>query len=306
LGQTCSHDVIKELSQYGRLYVDVPMSQFTTFKVGGPADMLIEPCSNKTIPYIVTIAKQTNTPVTIIGGGSNLVVGDRGIRGLVVRMGSSQEDEGSIAFDGTNVVVDAKVTKKRFVEEAIEHGLAGMEFIAGIPGCIGGGVIMNAGTTMGTFSDIITDITCYTADGTLLTVANTSLFSYRKSMLPEGAIVISARCTLNIADNPEDVKNTVKEILRERKNKHPLDYPSAGSVFKNPDGHASWKLINDAGLRGYSIGGAKVSELHTNFIVNTGKATAMDIKHLVEFIQETVHKLYDINLEPEIRFIGEF
>ncbi|HOJ30337.1 MAG TPA: UDP-N-acetylmuramate dehydrogenase [Spirochaetota bacterium] len=306
MGQTCSHDVIKELSQYGRLYVDVPMSQFTTFKVGGPADMLIEPCSNETIPYIVTIAKQTNTPVTIIGGGSNLVVGDRGIRGLVVRMGSSQEDEGSIAFDGTNVVVDAKVTKKRFVEEAIEHGLAGMEFIAGIPGCIGGGVIMNAGTTMGTFSDIITDITCYTADGTLLTVANTSLFSYRKSMLPEGAIVISARCTLNIADNPEDVKNTVKEILRERKNKHPLDYPSAGSVFKNPDGHASWKLINDAGLRGYSIGGAKVSELHTNFIVNTGKATAMDIKHLVEFIQETVHKLYDINLEPEIRFIGEF
>jgi len=306
LGQTCSHNVIKELSQYGRLYVDVPMSQFTTFKVGGPADMLIEPCSNKTIPYIVTIAKQTNTPVTIIGGGSNLVVGDRGIRGLVVRMGSSQEDEGSIAFDGTNVVVDAKVTKKRFVEEAIDHGLAGMEFIAGIPGCIGGGVIMNAGTTMGTFSDIITDITCYTADGTLLTVANTSLFSYRKSMLPEGAIVISARCTLNIADNPEDVKNTVKEILRERKNKHPLDYPSAGSVFKNPDGHASWKLINDAGLRGYSIGGAKVSELHTNFIVNTGKATAMDIKHLVEFIQETVHKLYDINLEPEIRFIGEF
>lgn len=306
MGQTCSHDVIKELSQYGRLYVDVPMSQFTTFKVGGRADMLIEPSSNETIPYIVTIAKQTNTPVAIIGGGSNLVVGDRGIRGLVVRMGSSQEDEGSIAFNGTTVVVDAKVTKKRFVEEAIEHGLAGMEFMAGIPGCIGGGVIMNAGTTMGTFSDIITDITCYTADGTLLTVANTSLFSYRKSMLPEGAIVVSARCTLTIADNPEDVKNTVKEILRERKNKHPLDYPSAGSVFKNPDGHASWKLINDAGLRGYSIGGAKVSELHTNFIVNTGKATAMDIKHLVEFIQETVHKLYDINLEPEIRFIGEF
>lgn len=306
MGQTCSHDVLKELSQYGRLYVDAPMSQFTTFKVGGPADMLIEPLSNETIPYIVTIARQTNMPVTIIGGGSNLVVGDRGIRGLVVRIGSSQEDEGSIAFEGTNVVVDAKVTKKRFVEEAIEHGLTGMEFMAGIPGCIGGGVIMNAGTTMGTFADIITDVTCYTADGRLLTVTNKSLFSYRKSMLPEGAIVVSARCTLNVADNPEDVKKTVKEILRERKTKHPLDYPSAGSVFKNPDGHASWKLINDAGLRGYSIGGAKVSELHTNFIVNTGKATAMDIKHLVEFIQETVHKLYDINLEPEIRFIGEF
>lgn len=306
MGQTCSHDVLKELSQYGRLYVDAPMSQFTTFKVGGPADMLIEPLSNETIPYIVTIARQTNIPVTIIGGGSNLVVGDRGIRGLVVRIGSSPEDEGSITFEGTNVVVDAKVTKKRFVEEAIEQGLAGMEFMAGIPGCIGGGVIMNAGTTMGTFADIITEVTCYTADGKLLTVTNKSIFSYRKSMLPEGAIVVNARCTLNVADNPEDVKNTVKEILRERKTKHPLDYPSAGSVFKNPDGHASWKLINDAGLRGYSIGGAKVSELHTNFIINTGKATAMDIKHLVEFIQETVHKLYDINLEPEIRFIGEF
>ncbi|MEJ5363338.1 MAG: UDP-N-acetylmuramate dehydrogenase [Spirochaetota bacterium] len=302
----CSHDVIKELSQYGRMYVDVPMSQFTTFKVGGPADMVIEPLSNETIPYIVTIARQMKIPVTIIGGGSNLVVGDRGIRGLVVRIGSSQEDEGSIAFEGTNVVVDAKVTKKRFVEEALEHGLSGMEFMAGIPGCIGGGVIMNAGTTLGTFADIITDVTYYTADGRLLTVTNTSIFSYRKSMLPEGAIVVSARCSLQLADNPEDIKNTVKEILRERRTKHPLDYPSAGSVFKNPDGHASWKLINDAGLRGYSIGGARVSELHTNFIVNTGRASAMDIKNLVEFIQETVRKLYDINLEPEIRFIGEF
>ncbi len=301
-----SHDVIKELQQYGRLYVDVPMSQFTTFKVGGPADMLIEPLSSETIPSIVTIARQMKIPVTIIGGGSNLVVGDRGIRGLVVRIGSSQEDEGSIAFEGTNVVVDARVTKKRFVEEAIDHGLSGMEFMAGIPGCIGGGVIMNAGTTMGTFSDIITDVSYYTSDGRLLTVTSRSIFSYRKSILPEGAIVVSARCTLQIASNPEDIKNAVKEILRERKTKHPLDYPSAGSVFKNPEGHASWKLINDAGLRGYSIGGARVSELHTNFIVNTGRATAMDIKRLVEFIQETVHKLYAINLEPEIRFIGEF
>lgn len=306
MGQTCSHDVIKELSQYGRLYIDAPMSQFTTFKVGGPADIVIEPLGNETIPSIVTIAQQMQMPITVIGGGSNLVVGDKGIRGLVIRIGSSQNDEGAIIFDGTNVTVDAKVTKKRFVEEAIEHGLAGIEFMAGIPGCIGGGVVMNAGTNMGSFSDIITQVNLCTVDGTLSTVANQSLFSYRKSILPWGAIVVSAVCRLQVADNPDDVKNAVKEIIRERKNKHPLEYPSAGSVFKNPDGHASWKLINDAGLRGYSIGGAKVSELHTNFIVNTGKATAMDIKHLVEFIQETVLKLYDIHLEPEIRFIGEF
>lgn len=306
MGQTCSHDVIKELSHYGRLYVDAPMSQFTTFKVGGPADMLIEPDTNETIPYIVTIARQTNIPITVIGGGSNLVVGDKGIRGLVIRIGSSEENTGSITFEGTRVLVDAKVTKKRFVEEAIDHGLAGVEFMAGIPGCIGGGVIMNAGTNMGTFADIISHITCYTGDGKFLTIANESLFSYRKSMLPDGAIVIRAECTLKPAKDPKEVKNIVKEIIRERKQKHPLDYPSAGSVFKNPDGKSSWKLINDAGLRGYSIGGAKVSELHTNFIVNTGKATAMDIKHLVEFIQETVLKLYDIHLEPEIRFIGEF
>ena len=306
MNQTCSHDVIKELSQYGKLYVNAPMSQFTTFKVGGPADIVIEPLGNETIPYIVTIAKQTKMPVTVIGGGSNLVVSDKGIRGIVVRIGSSGDNEGVVTFEDTKVVVDARVTKKRFVEEAIGHGLAGVEFMAGIPGCIGGGVIMNAGTNMGAFSDIITHVTCYTADGTLLTVENKSLFSYRKSMMPEGAIVVQAECALRYAENPQDVKNTVKEIIRQRKEKHPLDYPSAGSVFKNPDGHASWKLINDAGLRGYSIGGAKVSELHTNFIVNTGKATAMDIKHLVEFIQETILKLYDIHLEPEIRFIGEF
>lgn len=306
MGPTCSYDVLKELSQYGKPYVNAPMSRFTTFKVGGPADIVIEPLSNETIPYIVTIAKQINVPVTVIGGGSNLVVSDKGIRGIVVRIGNSGDNEGTIAFNSTTVLVDAKVTKKRFVEETLEHGLAGVEFMAGIPGCIGGGVIMNAGTNLGTFSDIITHVTCYTADGTLMTIENNSLFSYRKSMLPEGAIVVQAECSLRYAENPQDVKNTVKEILRQRKEKHPLDYPSAGSVFKNPDGHASWKLINDAGLRGYSIGGAKVSELHTNFIVNTGKATAMDIKHLVEFIQETILKLYDIHLEPEIRFIGEF
>ncbi|MCX8124369.1 MAG: UDP-N-acetylmuramate dehydrogenase [Spirochaetes bacterium] len=306
MGQTSSQYVIKELSQYGRLYVDAPMSQFTTFKVGGPADMLIEPFSNETIPCILTIAKQNNMPITIIGGGSNLVVSDRGIRGLVIRIGSTQDDAGSIAFDSTRVVVDARVTKKRFVEEALEHGLAGMEFMAGIPGCIGGGVIMNAGTNMGAFADIISRITCYDSNGNLLTIANDSLFLYRKSLLPHGAIVVQAECTLHYAKDPQEVKQTVKEILRERKAKHPLDYPSAGSVFKNPDGHSSWKLIHDAGLRGYSIGGAKVSELHTNFIINTGKATALDIKHLVEFIQETVFKLYSIHLEPEIRFIGEF
>lgn len=306
MGQICSSNVINELAQYGKLYVNVPMSQFTTFKVGGPVDMLIEPNTNETIPCIVTIAQQNNIPVTVIGGGSNLVVGDKGIRGLVVRIGSSEENSGSITFHGTNVVVDARVTKKRFVEEAIEHGLAGMEFMAGIPGCIGGGVIMNAGTNRGTFADVVSHITCYSSDGKLLTIANESLFSYRKSMLPDGAIVICAECTLMPAKDPQEVKNTVKEIIRERKQKHPLDYPSAGSVFKNPDGHSSWKLINDAGLRGYSVGGAKVSELHTNFIINTGNATAMDIKHLVEFIQETVLKLYGIHLEPEIRFIGEF
>lgn len=282
------------------------MSQFTTFKIGGPADIVIEPLGNETIPSIITIAKQTTMPITVIGGGSNLVVSDKGIRGIVVRIGNSGDNEGGVAFDDTKVIVDARVTKKRFVEETMAHGLAGVEFMAGIPGCIGGGVIMNAGTNMGSFSDIITNVACYTADGILLTVENKSLFSYRKSMLPEGSIVVQAECTLHYAENPQDVKNTVKEIIRQRKEKHPLDYPSAGSVFKNPDGHASWKLINDAGLRGYSIGGAKVSELHTNFIVNTGKATAMDIKHLVEFIQETILKLYDIHLEPEIRFIGEF
>ena len=302
----CSNDIVQELSQHGRVYTHIPMSKFTTFKVGGPADILIEPYNNDTIPSIVTIAKQVKMPVAVIGGGSNIVVGDKGIRGLVLRIGSSDDTPGAIIIQDAIVTVDARSTKKFFVNQSLEHGLEWMEFMSGIPGCIGGGIVMNAGTAMGTFSDIVSRITFYNMDGTLQTIGNETLFSYRKSMLPDEAIVISAECKLKYARNMQDVKKTVKEILIERKNKHPLDYPSAGSVFKNPDGHSSWKLINDAGLRGYGIGGAEVSRLHTNFIINTGKATALDIKHLVEFIQETIFKLYAIHLEPEIRFIGEF
>jgi len=302
----CSNDIVQELSQHGRVYTHIPMSKFTTFKVGGPADILIEPYNNDTIPSIVTIAKQVKMPVAVIGGGSNIVVGDKGIRVLVLRIGSSDDTPGAIIIQDAIVTVDARSTKKFFVNQSLEHGLEGMEFMSGIPGCIGGGIVMNAGTAMGTFSDIVSRITFYNMDGTLQTIGNETLFSYRKSMLPDEAIVISAECKLKYARNMQDVKKTVKEILIERKNKHPLDYPSAGSVFKNPDGHSSWKLINDAGLRGYGIGGAEVSRLHTNFIINTGKATALDIKHLVEFIQETILKLYAIHLEPEIRFIGEF
>lgn len=306
MAQTSSDHVIKDLSQCGRVYAGLPMSHITTFKVGGPADILIEPFNNETIPSIVTIAQQMNMPVTVIGGGSNIVVSDKGIRGIVVRMSSSESDGGLIDIIDNTITLDAKTAKNHFVEKALEHGFEGMEFMAGIPGCIGGGIIMNAGAHNGSFADIVVSVSYYTQDGTLHTVENQSLFSYRKAMLPEGAIVVRAACRLRQAGNPHDVRKTVQQLISERKQKHPLDYPSAGSVFKNPDGHASWKLINDAGLRGYSIGGARVSELHTNFIINTGNASAEDIRNLVEFIQETIAKLYEIHVEPEIRFIGEF
>ena len=200
----CSNDIVQELSQHGRVYTHIPMSKFTTFKVGGPADILIEPYNNDTIPSIVTIAKQVKMPVAVIGGGSNIVVGDKGIRGLVLRIGSSDDTPGAIIIQDAIVTVDARSTKKFFVNQSLEHGLEGMEFMSGIPGCIGGGIVMNAGTAMGTFSDIVSRITFYNMDGTLQTIGNETLFSYRKSMLPDEAIVISAECKLKYARNMQD------------------------------------------------------------------------------------------------------
>jgi UDP-N-acetylmuramate dehydrogenase len=301
-------EIIEAVRECGRVSEGEPLKNYTTYLTGGPADLLVLPRDNESLSGIVKIAVHGRLPLTVIGGGSNILVGDKGLEGIVVRLCEDPYRKGDITLleDGT-IYADSIVRKQRFVEFAADHGYTGMEFMAGIPGCMGGGIIMNAGTTRGVFADICTHIVFLGAEGDMVTEAvSPGMSSYRHMDLQTGTIITGARFRLSRAEESSRVRNDIDEILSERKMKHPLDFPSAGSVFKNPGGCSSWKLIEEAGLKGRAVGGARVSELHTNFIINTGDATSRDIRNLIRLIQETVHQCFGINLETEIRMIGVF
>ncbi len=303
-----SHDVIQAVGECGRVSEREPLKHYTTYRTGGPADLLVFPEDNESLSRIVGIAVRERLPLTVIGGGSNILVGDKGLEGIVVRLCEDSHRRGEIALlDDDTIHADSIVRKERFVEFAADHGYTGMEFMAGIPGCIGGGVIMNAGTSMGVFADICTQLDFVDAAGDMITEpVYREMSSYRNMGMQSGAIITGARFKLSRAREAFRVRSDIDEILCERKAKHPLDFPSAGSVFKNPDGCSSWKLIDEAGLKGKTVGGARVSELHTNFIINTGDATSLDIRNLIRIIQETVYQCFGIRLETEIRMIGIF
>ncbi len=300
--------VIDMLSAHGAVRTDVSMKQYTTFKTGGPADILVHPSTHDDMRAIAAIASDSKIPLTVIGGGSNLLVGDGGIRGIVMRVALDDDDDKLIISSEMGTIrADARVRKSTLIQYCIRQGLSGVEFMAGIPGCLGGGIVMNAGTNMGCFADILARVRYITSEGDMIEeVINRANTGYRSMGLPEGSIVHSAVFSLVPVDNAQVVQHSVEQIIRERNEKHPVQFPSAGSVFKNPDGHASWKLINDAGLKGKSVGGAMVSDLHTNFIINTGNATSADIRNVIELVQDTVLQTYGIHLYPEVRMIGDF
>ena len=300
--------LIEALSEWGLVKENEPLKNYTTYRTGGPADVIVFPGKNDCISPIVKIAGEGKVPLTVIGGGSNLLVGDKGIEGIVMRLceDDSRRPEMTILEDGT-LYTDAIGSKENFIAYAAGAGFSGMEFMAGIPGCIGGGILMNAGTFMGSFVDILKDIDIVDASGARRTIAiDKAMSSYRKMNIGEGNIITGARFRLARADNPAAVRNKIEEILADRRTKHPLNYPSAGSVFKNPEGYSSWKLIDDAGLKGATVGGACVSDLHTNFIINVNHATSQDIKDLINLARDTVRKKFGIELEPEIKMIGVF
>ncbi len=303
-----SRPLINALSEWGTVKEREPLKNYTTYRTGGPADLLVVPRDNESVPHIIGIIREENLPLAVIGGGSNLLVGDRGIEGIVLRLceDDSRRSALSVLDDGT-VYADAAVSKERFIDFAVESGFAGIEFMAGIPGCIGGGVIMNAGTFMGNFVDVLSDIDVVDGSGTRRVIAiDKTMASYRHLNIGEDVYILGARFRLPAAEDGAAVRKKVDEILADRRSKHPLDYPSAGSVFKNPEGHSSWKLINDAGLKGASVGGARVSDLHTNFIINVNNATSRDIRDLINLVRETVHGKFRIDLEPEVKMIGIF
>lgn len=286
-----------------KILSDEPMSRHTTFKIGGVADFFATPSLTQ-LPVVLEIAKEFNIPVTVIGNGSNLLVGDKGIRGLVVEIGRAVE---SIEIENNTMTVGAGTMLSKAANAAADAGLSGMEFASGIPGSVGGAVVMNAGAYGGEIKDIIISADVVTASGDIKTLTRDELdLSYRHSCIPEnGYIVVKAVFELS-PRRSEEIRTAMAELRDKRIEKQPLEYPSAGSTFKRPEGYFAGKLIQDAGLRGYTVGGACVSEKHCGFVVNKGGATAADVLQLIEDVKSKVFKLSGVELEPEVKMIGEF
>ena len=286
-----------------KVLVDEPMKKHTTFRIGGPADFYVEP-DEKQLVKLLRIAKECDMPVTVVGNGSNLLVGDGGIRGLTVGIGKGLS---KIEVSDNTITAGAGAILASAASKAAEASLGGMEFAAGIPGSIGGAVVMNAGAYGGEIKDIIISATVLTADGQVKEIQKEELdLSYRHSCIPEkGYIVLGAK--LALTPKPQDeIRAEMAQLREKRVEKQPLEYPSAGSTFKRPEGYFAGKLVMDAGLRGYSVGDAQVSEKHCGFVINKGNAAAADVLILIKDVQERVLEQFGVQLEPEVKMIGEF
>ena len=281
-----------------------PMKKHTTFRIGGPADYYLCPHSTEELQKILQICRENKLEFFILGNGSNLWVSDKGYRGVVIQLWKNFSD---IETEDNTITVKAGALLSKVAAEALEESLTGMEFASGIPGTMGGAVMMNAGAYGGEMKDIIREVTVLTREGELLTLSKEEMnFGYRTSVVKEkGYVVISAELQLRKGDR-EEIRKVMDELKERRVTKQPLDMPSAGSTFKRPEGYFAGKLIMDAGLRGFSVGGAQISEKHCGFVVNKGDATAADVLGLIGEVQKRVQEKFGVALEPEVKFLGEF
>lgn len=287
----------------GEIKVNEPMSRHTTFRIGGPAELYAVP-GVEGLKLLLAQAGQLDIPVTIIGNGSNLLVGDGGIPGLVIEIGKAME---GIVQEGNRIRVGAGTILSKAARAAADAGLSGLEFAAGIPGSLGGAVVMNAGAYGGEMKDVVAETTVLTPDGQLKVLSAEELeFSYRHSSIPgRNYIVVEVLLELTPGDSGE-IQGRMEELRKRRISKQPLEFPSAGSTFKRPEGFFAGKLIDDAGLRGYRVGDAQVSEKHCGFVVNRGNATAAEVRQLMEDVQQRIWEEFQVRLEPEVRQIGIF
>ncbi|MBQ9599557.1 MAG: UDP-N-acetylmuramate dehydrogenase [Clostridia bacterium] len=282
---------------------DEPMSAHTTFRIGGNADAFVNASSALEIGKVIHFCEDTNTPYMIVGNGSNLLVSDKGIRGVVIHIGKAMS---KCRIDGDEVTADAGILMSQLAHKILEANLTGFEFAAGIPGTLGGGLFMNAGAYGGELKDIVETVTFIAPDGLIKTeTADNLKFGYRTSIFAEGGYTILSAKMLLKEGVYDEIKATMADLNSRRSEKQPLSQPSAGSTFKRPDGYFAGKLIQDAGLMGYKIGGAMVSDKHAGFVVNTGGATAKDVMDLIRYVQKTVNEKFGVMLEPEVRMVGE-
>lgn len=293
---------LKKQLTAGTLLEREPMSKHTSFRIGGPADLFVQPANEEELWNALHLARQEKVPFFIVGNGSNLLVSDEGFRGMILHTGGMLKD---ISVEGDVIYAQAGALLSTVAKTALEHGLAGMEFAAGIPGTLGGAVCMNAGAYGGEMKDILLDAEVLTQEGERLVLPVEELdLSYRHSVIFEkNYVVLAAHIRLSRGDTAE-IKNRMNELAGARRDKQPLEYPSAGSTFKRPEGYFAGKLIQDAGLKGYTVGGAQVSEKHSGFVINRGGATAEEVRFLIGQVQQKVRSQFGVELEPEVRMLG--
>lgn len=287
-----------------RVLVDEPMKRHTTFRIGGPADFFLLPFTVDEVRGILEICREEELPYFILGNGSNLLVSDKGYRGVIIQL---YRNFSNISVEGNEICASSGALLSQIAAAARNASLTGFEFAGGIPGTLGGAVFMNAGAYGGELKDVLKEAVVMTEQGEILTLPVEKLdMGYRTSRIKKaGYLVLEARLVLEQGDM-DKIRDITKDLTEKRVSKQPLEYPSAGSTFKRPEGYFAGKLIMDAGLRGYQVGDAQVSEKHCGFVINKGNATAADVLTLIENVREKVQEQFGVTLEPEVKFLGEF
>ncbi len=292
--------IARQLQQYGCLVsVDEPMTAHTSFRIGGPADVFASATAEQ-MAKVIRFCRENEVPLLVIGNGSNLLVSDGGVEGVVL-----QPSEYGAAFEEEFVIASAGMPLGKLCLQACEHGLSGLEFAYGIPGSVGGGVYMNAGAYGGELADVLEEVTALDENGNVLVLDKEELkLGYRHSVFMERPLTVLKATFRLKADSPVAIRARMDDFLSRRKDKQPLEYPSGGSFFKRPAGHFAGALIEQCGLKGFTVGGAQVSEKHAGFVINRGGATCADVMELCRQVQERVWKTFGVRLEREVQYIG--
>ncbi|MGN0401115.1 MAG: UDP-N-acetylmuramate dehydrogenase [Acetatifactor sp.] len=300
-----SEAVVQALKQYvpeDNICLQEPMAGHTTFKIGGPADCLVELENEEQLIKVQDYLNKVEVPYFILGNGSNLLVSDKGYRGVILRIGPKMNH---ITVNGCELIAEAGATMSQTARVAMEHGLTGLEFASGIPGTVGGGVVMNAGAYDGEMSQIVVQVNVVSSLGETMELDNSTMeFGYRKSSIRDNHFTVTKVIFRLESGDREQIKARMDELAARRREKQPLEYPSAGSTFKRPVGHFAGQLIMEAGLRGYQCGGARVSDKHCGFVINAGGATAEDVRRVIKDVQDKVKDKFNVNLETEVLFLG--
>ena len=296
-------DFMKETVSPQHVLLAEPMAKHTTFRVGGEVAVYVKVTEKEQLQALIRYFAKLSEPYFVLGKGSNLLVGDKGYDGIVLDVTGMD----AIRMEGNRIYAQAGASLPVVASFAAKNGLSGLEFAAGIPGTIGGAVVMNAGAYDGEMKQVVTSVHVLSPEGEEMELDNDTMeFGYRTSIIKDRPFVVEEVVLSLTPGDPEEIRKKGEEFNKRRREKQPLEYPSAGSTFKRPEGYFAGKLIMDAGLRGYRIGGAQVSEKHCGFLINVGNASAADISELMDEITERVKKQFGVSLEPEIVRLGEF